>query len=120
MTAVSVILLAGTVHLLQSVPEGFLQLESAEAAPPRLGVYVRTVMSEREALHLVIVGHVDHGKSTLIGRLLVDTDSLPLQKIEEIRKACAGSGQEIDYSFVTDQLEEEPKAPPAPHGLPGS
>ena len=64
-------------------------------------------MSERETLYLVIVGHVDHGKSTLIGRLLVDTDSLPSEKVEEIRKASAEGGQEIDYAYVTDQLEEE-------------
>jgi len=64
-------------------------------------------MSDRETLHLVIVGHVDHGKSTLIGRLMVDTDSLPAEKIEEIRRASSEAGGEIDYAYVTDQLEEE-------------
>ncbi len=38
-----------------------------------------------DSLKFVIVGHVDHGKSTLIGRLLYDTNSLPEEKFEEIR-----------------------------------
>lgn len=37
-----------------------------------------------DVLSFVIVGHVDHGKSTLIGRLLYDTDSLAPDKIEEV------------------------------------
>lgn len=43
---------------------------------------------EMDYLKFVIVGHIDHGKSTLIGRLLYDTDSLPEGKIEEIREVC--------------------------------
>ena len=46
-----------------------------------------------DVLSFVIVGHVDHGKSTLIGRLLYDTDSLPPDKIEEIKKASSGLGR---------------------------
>ena len=38
-----------------------------------------------EKLKFVIVGHVDHGKSTLIGRLLYDAGSLPEEKIEEVK-----------------------------------
>ena len=41
---------------------------------------------ERETLNFVIVGHVDHGKSTLIGRLLYDTGSLPESKVEEMER----------------------------------
>ena len=40
-------------------------------------------------MDIVIVGHVDHGKSTVIGRLLADTDSLPEGKLESIRAFCA-------------------------------
>ena len=40
---------------------------------------------DRDFLTLVIVGHVDHGKSTLIGRLLYDTNSVPESFISEMR-----------------------------------
>ncbi len=60
-----------------------------------------------EHLRFVIVGHVDHGKSTLIGRLFYDTDSLPEEKLEEIRKTCEELGRDIEFGFVMDHLEEE-------------
>ena len=59
------------------------------------------------SLPIVIVGHVDHGKSTLIGRLLYDTGSLPPEKIEEIRRASEATGREMEFSFAMDHLEEE-------------
>jgi len=57
----------------------------------------------------VFVGHVDHGKSTLIGRILHDTGSLPEGKIEEIKKACAAEGMEFEFAFLLDALLEEQK-----------
>jgi len=60
-----------------------------------------------ENLKLVIVGHVDHGKSTFIGRLFYDTDSLPEGKIEEIRSICEALGKDIEFSYVMDNLAEE-------------
>lgn len=65
------------------------------------------VDSQTRQLKFVIVGHVDHGKSTLIGRLLYDTDSLPPSKMEEIRAACAELGHDVEFSYVMDNLEEE-------------
>jgi len=62
---------------------------------------------EQEQLKLVIVGHVDHGKSTLIGRLLYDTNSLPDEKIEEIKQICEALGKELEFAYVMDHLEEE-------------
>jgi len=62
-----------------------------------------------DVLSFVIVGHVDHGKSTLIGRLLYDTDSLPPDKIEEIEKASAGQGKRTEFAYLLDHLEEERK-----------
>ena len=62
-----------------------------------------------DVLSFVIVGHIDHGKSTLIGRLLYDTDSLPLDKIEEIKKASAGQGKRTEFAYLLDHLEEERK-----------
>ena len=59
------------------------------------------------SLKVVFVGHVDHGKSTLIGRILHDTDSLPEGKIESIEKACAAEGMEFEYAFLLDALLEE-------------
>src|SRR4029077_15230744 len=60
-------------------------------------------------LRVVFVGHVDHGKSTLIGRILHDTDSLPEGKIDMVKKACAAEGMEFEYAFVLDALLEEQK-----------
>src|SRR6266436_8234599 len=60
-------------------------------------------------LKIVFVGHVDHGKSTLIGRILHDTDSLPEGKIEMVKKACVAEGMEFEFAFVLDALLEEQK-----------
>src|SRR5437660_5415310 len=60
-------------------------------------------------LRVVFVGHVDHGKSTLIGRILHDTDSLPEGKIDMVKKACAAEGMEFEFAFVLDALLEEQK-----------
>ena len=64
-------------------------------------------MPERETLKLVIVGHLDHGKSTLIGRLLSDTGSLPPDKLEEIRQVSLERGREVEYAHLMDHLQEE-------------
>ncbi|MEY2541620.1 MAG: bifunctional enzyme CysN/CysC [Verrucomicrobiota bacterium] len=58
---------------------------------------------------IVFVGHVDHGKSTLIGRILHDTGSLPEGKIEMIKAACAAEGMEFEFAFLLDALLEEQK-----------
>src|SRR6266513_183686 len=58
-------------------------------------------------LKIVFVGHVDHGKSTLIGRILQDTDSLPEGKVEMVKKACAAEGMEFEFAFLLDALLEE-------------
>ncbi|MFH1402914.1 MAG: GTP-binding protein [Candidatus Altiarchaeota archaeon] len=60
-----------------------------------------------EHLKLVIVGHVDHGKSTLIGRLLYDTGSLPEGKMQEIERTCKALGRDIEFAYVMDHLQEE-------------
>ena len=61
----------------------------------------------RDQLKIVIVGHVDHGKSTLIGRLLYDTDSLPPGKVEELEAVSARRGMAIEWSFVLDAFQAE-------------
>jgi small GTP-binding protein len=64
---------------------------------------------DQDSLRLVIVGHIDHGKSTLIGRLLYDTESLPSDKVQEIEKISETLGRKREFAFVMDSLEEERK-----------
>ena len=60
-------------------------------------------------MKLVIVGHVDHGKSTLVGRLMADTDSLPTGKLDFIQDICDQQGKSFEFAFLLDALEEEQK-----------
>jgi len=60
-------------------------------------------------LRVVFVGHVDHGKSTLSGRILHDTGSVPDGKVDEIKKACAAERMEFEFAFLLDALLEEQK-----------
>ncbi|MBW2985813.1 GTP-binding protein [Candidatus Woesearchaeota archaeon] len=64
-------------------------------------------MNEQEHFKFAIVGHVDHGKSTLIGRLFYDTGSLPEGKMEELKKTCDELGKDIEFGFIMDHLQEE-------------
>lgn len=62
----------------------------------------------RQQMRVVIVGHVDHGKSTLIGRLLYDTGSLPEGKYEELQAICKRRGTDaLEWSFVLDAFQAE-------------
>jgi sulfate adenylyltransferase large subunit len=58
-------------------------------------------------LNFVIVGHVDHGKSTLIGRLLFETNSLPAGVMEEVTKTSQELGRQVEFAYLLDHLEEE-------------
>ncbi|MCG3203849.1 MAG: Bifunctional enzyme CysN/CysC [Elusimicrobia bacterium] len=58
-------------------------------------------------MNIVIVGHVDHGKSTVVGRLLADTHSLPEGKLEAVRKECERTGKPFEYAFLLDALTDE-------------
>jgi len=60
-----------------------------------------------QSVRLVIGGHVDHGKSTIIGRLLADTGSLPDGKLEQVRATCARSGKPFEWAFLLDALQDE-------------
>lgn len=63
--------------------------------------------SQDAATPIVIVGHVDHGKSTLIGRLLHDTDSLQDGKVAQIIESSKKRGLKIEWSFLLDSLQIE-------------
>ena len=60
-----------------------------------------------ERLNIVIVGHVDHGKSTVVGRLLADTESLPHGKLEQIQEMCRRNSRPFEYAFLLDALKDE-------------
>ncbi len=60
-----------------------------------------------EQLNVVIVGHVDHGKSTLIGRLLHDTNALQDGKMEELQSICKKRNVPFEWSFVLDAFQAE-------------
>lgn len=64
-------------------------------------------MNQSETLKIVIVGHVDHGKSTLIGRLFYDTGSIPESRYQEIAATCRAQGREFEFAYLMDALEEE-------------
>jgi bifunctional enzyme CysN/CysC len=61
----------------------------------------------RPKLKIVIVGHVDHGKSTLFGRLFHDTGSLPEGKLETIKAVCERRGMPFEWAFLMDALQAE-------------
>ncbi|MGB1540554.1 MAG: GTP-binding protein, partial [Rickettsiales bacterium] len=60
-----------------------------------------------DQMKIVIVGHVDHGKSTLVGRLFHDTGSLPDGKYEQIKAMCDKRGMPFEWSFLMDALQAE-------------
>lgn len=61
----------------------------------------------RDQMNIVVVGHVDHGKSTVVGRLLADTNSFPEGKLEAVRKECERTGKPFEYAFLLDALTDE-------------
>jgi bifunctional enzyme CysN/CysC len=64
-------------------------------------------MTEQKQRKLVIVGHVDHGKSTLLGRLLMDFGKFPKEKVEKVSHTCLSKGMQLEPAFLLDALQEE-------------
>ena len=65
------------------------------------------VPESEQLLNIVTVGHVDHGKSTVIGRLLADAGALPKGKLEAIRESCRRNSKPFEYAFLLDALHNE-------------
>jgi len=61
----------------------------------------------RASLKIVVIGHVDHGKSTVVGRLIHETNSLPEGKLEAIRQMSARRGMPFEWAFLMDALQAE-------------
>ncbi len=65
-------------------------------------------MAEKPHMNLVFIGHVDHGKSTTVGRLLLETGVVPAHVIEEYKKKAAEKGKAtFEFAWVMDGLKEE-------------
>lgn len=58
-------------------------------------------------MNIVFIGHVDHGKSSLVGRLMADTNSLPQGKLDEVKARCALNARPFEYAFLLDALKDE-------------
>lgn len=62
---------------------------------------------DMERMDVVVAGHVDHGKSTVIGRLMADTGSLPEGKLDQVKATCARNARPFEYAFLLDALKNE-------------
>ncbi len=73
------------------------------------GLYVmaESDKASRPQLRVAVVGHVDHGKSTLIGRLLHETGNLPEGKLEELETTSRRRGVPLEWSFALDSFQAE-------------
>ncbi|MDD1715734.1 MAG: translation elongation factor EF-1 subunit alpha [Methanolinea sp.] len=64
--------------------------------------------SEKPHLNLAVIGHIDHGKSTMVGRLMFETGAVPAHIIEGYRKEAESKGKAtFEFAWVMDNLKEE-------------
>ncbi len=63
---------------------------------------------EKPHLNVVFVGHVDHGKSTTVGRLMYDSGNIPEQEMRKLKEKAQELGKAgFEFAFVMDNLKEE-------------
>lgn len=84
-----------------------MQVATSATAAHDLRNAVQVAAAARPQVRIVIVGHVDHGKSTLVGRLLHETGSLPDGKLEMLQAVSARRGMPFEWSFLLDALQTE-------------
>ena len=92
-----------------SVPSTHSHTGSAYTPPPEEPLDNRTALTappRRRSLRVVICGHVDHGKSTVLGRLLADAGALPEGRLQQIVHT-RGPGARVEYAFLIDALKDE-------------
>lgn len=73
----------------------------------KISLNLPTVAEREQELKVIVVGHVDHGKSTTIGRLLYETGALATEKFSEIKAASDRRGVAFEWSFLLDSLQAE-------------
>ncbi|MDE1873867.1 MAG: translation elongation factor EF-1 subunit alpha [Candidatus Micrarchaeota archaeon] len=65
-------------------------------------------MAEKPHLNLIFIGHVDHGKSTTVGRLMYAAGAVSEQDMNKLREEAKALGKAtFEFAFVMDQLKEE-------------
>ena len=64
-------------------------------------------LDNTEVPKVVIVGHVDHGKSSFIGRFLFDVGEVQKEKFNELKKASERRGVDFEFAFLLDALQDE-------------
>ncbi len=65
-------------------------------------------MADKEHVNLVTIGHIDHGKSTLVGRLLFDTEAIREDSLRKLKEEAKEKKKEtFEFAFVMDKLKEE-------------
>src|SRR6058998_1375603 len=76
---------------------------------PMIGWPLRSqTMPAKPHLNLVFIGHVDHGKSTTVGRILYDTGNIDPHELENLKKLAEQMGKAtFEFAFVMDQVKEE-------------
>lgn len=60
-----------------------------------------------QEIKIVVAGHVDHGKSTLVGRLLCDTGQVQADRKKKVERKCKKDGKRFEFAFLLDAFEEE-------------
>lgn len=60
-----------------------------------------------QEIKIVVAGHVDHGKSTLVGRLLCDTGHVLADRKKKVERKCRKDGKQFEFAFLLDAFEEE-------------
>ena len=66
-----------------------------------------TLVDEEYIPKVVVVGHIDHGKSSFIGRLMYDLDQIPDGKFEELKEVSKKRGMDFEFAFLMDALQSE-------------